>query len=426
MSTPTYWGTSARSPFRLSTWASWPWVGSRPCIGDYPYWIGKGEPERASRIAAVCEGWVLAIACLVAALYSCLAVGSLLLGESSAAAAWATQSVVASLSFYMTYLACTYRSANEFVTWSKIGAVTSVVSFLLLPLVALLGFWGLCIRAAVPASINGALLHRSRPVRIAPQWNLRELWRLIKFGLAMDISGFLATSCLTATMASLVASAYGLAVLGLFTFARLGETVVTQFAAALVSVFIPRIHQQMGMTDSLRHCALYSLRPTLAASLRDGAAPPRRHHPLRTAYSDFDAEVHRVRSDSQGLPVGGDLPRIVHSDLRTDSGETYRGSSDRQYRMFRRIPCGGGSSGVAAVASPVCGRRVSLRQVGRRARVFRRTLDETAVRGGARCGSRSHTAGPGATRRNLRCRARRKRLGAVRAMIPARRRASPC
>jgi hypothetical protein len=231
---------------------------------EYPYWIGKGDTERANRSVAVAEGWVLLICCGIGLLYSCLTLGSLFVGNFRAAAAWATQLAMASFSIYTLYLGTTYRSTNEFVTWSKYGAVTSVVSFLLLPLVALLGFWGLCIRGAVPATLNGLLLHRSRPVRIAPQWDFRELWRMIKFGLTMDLSGFLATSCLTGTMFSLVAANYGLPMLGLFTFAILAETVVFQCTNSIVLVFVPRINQQMGRTESLRHCARYSIMPMFA------------------------------------------------------------------------------------------------------------------------------------------------------------------
>ena len=123
---------------------------------DYPYWIGKGDPERANRIVAVAEAWVLLVCGSVGVLYSCLTLASLFVGNFMAATAWATQLVMASLSFYSLYLGATYRSAHEFVTWAKIGAVSSIVAFAMLPLVAWLGFWGLCIRGAAPAALSGA------------------------------------------------------------------------------------------------------------------------------------------------------------------------------------------------------------------------------------------------------------------------------
>ncbi|MGA2796330.1 MAG: hypothetical protein ABSE63_02000 [Thermoguttaceae bacterium] len=232
---------------------------------EYPYWIGKGDPERANRVVAIAEGWVVLVCGCIGAIFLCLVLVSLFLGDFKAAAAWTTQLALASLSIYTLYLGCTYRSSHEFVTWSKLNAVSSVVSFLLLPLVALLGFWGLCIRGAVPPTLNGMLLHRSRPVRIAPQWDFREFWRMVKFGLYMDLSGFLVTACLVATMASLVAANYGLAVLGLFTFARLAESVVFQATNSIAMVFIPRINQQMGTTESIRHCVRYAVKPMLAS-----------------------------------------------------------------------------------------------------------------------------------------------------------------
>ena len=120
----------------------------------------------------------------------------------------------------------------------------------MLPLVALFGFWGLCLRGAIPTVLGGVLLHRSRPVRIAPAWDFREFWRLLKFGFAMDVTAVLATACITATMTSIVAAKYGLAVLGLFTFAKVGESVVSQFSNSIAQVFVPRINQQMGITTT--------------------------------------------------------------------------------------------------------------------------------------------------------------------------------
>jgi O-antigen/teichoic acid export membrane protein len=232
---------------------------------EYPYWIGKGDPERAKRVVAISEGWVLLVCCGMGLLYLCLILGSLFVGNFRAAAAWATQLIISTLSLYTLFLNCTYRSTNEFVTLSKRCSVTSVVSFLMLPLVALLGFWGLCLRGAVPTILNGVLLHQSRPIHIAPQWDFREFWRMVKFGLAMDISGFMVAVCMPATMASLVFANYGLAVLGLFTFARIAETVVVQFTNSIAFVFIPRINQKMGATESLRHCVRYSVKPMLAS-----------------------------------------------------------------------------------------------------------------------------------------------------------------
>jgi O-antigen/teichoic acid export membrane protein len=233
---------------------------------DYPYWMGKGDPQRAKRAVAVAESWVLLISCLVGALFLCLTVISLLLGNLMAAAAWASQMLIATSSFYTLYLNATYRTANEFVTWSKISAVSSVMSFLMLPVVAWLGFWGLCLRGTAPVAVGGYLLHRLRPVRVFPEWNFREFLGMLKFGLAIDLAGYLATSGTRATMGLLVATAFGDFTWGLFVFALNGELVVTQFSNAIAQVFMPRISQQMGITGDLRHCARYSLKPTLAGT----------------------------------------------------------------------------------------------------------------------------------------------------------------
>lgn len=232
---------------------------------EYPYWLGKGNPARAAEVASVVQGWNLMMCALTSLLYAALAVGCLVGGHWKAAAGWGTYTLLMGSSYYLLYLGCTYRSTSEFVTYSKISTGVALLSFLLLPVVAIWGFWGLCIRSAVPAAVNTMSLHRWRPVHVAPRLAWRPMWHLVKFGLPVDMAGFMANSCTIATMNAMIAGSqrYGIAVLGLFAFGRMGEGAVQQLALSITQVFIPRINHQMGATDNLRHCLVYSLKPTL-------------------------------------------------------------------------------------------------------------------------------------------------------------------
>jgi O-antigen/teichoic acid export membrane protein len=138
----------------------------------------------------------------------------------------------------------------------------SMVSMLIF--VAIWEYWGLCLKVAVPTLLAVLLLHIARPLKVAPLLNFRELWTMVRFGLPMDLSGFLATSVMTSTLLALVAWRWGVATLGLFAFAGLAESLMHQLSAAFSQVFIPRIAYRLGQHDDLRSCAHYAARPALA------------------------------------------------------------------------------------------------------------------------------------------------------------------
>lgn len=243
----------------LGTYLSFLHLGSLTALGrEYPYWLGKGSPQRAWDAASVVQGWMLFAGAMVVLGYLALIVRSLFMSDPRAVAAWGSQMIFLSLSFYVLYLGCTYRSTNDFVKLSKNTVITSAVSFACLPLVAFFHFWGLCLRVTIPSLVNASLLHRNRPLRVAPRLAARPLWDMVKFGLPVDLSIFLGSACVSATMGWLVYRAYGEVVLGLFTFARTAESAVQQFAISLVQVFIPRINHRMGLNEDLRDCTIYA------------------------------------------------------------------------------------------------------------------------------------------------------------------------
>lgn len=239
---------------------------------EYPYWAGKGDLERARHTAAVTQGWILVVCSGVFLLYLVLTLVSLFSGYYPAAACWAVQLLTSSVSFYLLYLGCTYRSTQEFTNWAKIGAFGSVLNFVLLPLVRFFGLWGLCIRSAIPALVSTVLLHRNRPVHIRPLWRPREFWELVKFGLPMDLAGYLATSGMMAVSNTLIRGYWDAKTLGLVMFARTAESAVHQMSCTVSNVFIPRLNAQMGKTEDLRQCARYAMKPVLAGLLMMGAA----------------------------------------------------------------------------------------------------------------------------------------------------------
>jgi hypothetical protein len=233
---------------------------------EYPYWLGKGDIGRAHLAASLVQGWVLLVSAFIAVLYGVIVLVSLALGDYRAAGGWGTQLLVMSLFFYNLYLGCTYRSNSDFVSLSKTSVLGALASFACLPFVAFFGFWGLCVRGSVTSVATVALLHRCRPLHIAPRLAWRPMWDLVKFGLPVDLAGFLANSCTYATMSAVLASVYGVEVLGLFAFARVAESGIQQFTVSMTQVFIPKINLRMGATGDFSDCAVFSTKLTLVGT----------------------------------------------------------------------------------------------------------------------------------------------------------------
>jgi O-antigen/teichoic acid export membrane protein len=90
---------------------------------------------------------------------------------------------------------------------------------------------------------------------------------LVRFGLPMDMVGFLATSGVLASMSALMVAAHGKETLGLVSFALIAEGVISQLSVSVTQIFIPRISAQMGATGDLRACARYALKPAWSGTL---------------------------------------------------------------------------------------------------------------------------------------------------------------
>ena len=111
-------------------------------------------------------------------------------GEWQLAAGWFTNAVLAVLLFYNTnYLQMTYRTGHDFARLAMSSVIENTVALALVSLVALLNFYGLCLRALLTAFVSVSFLYYWRPVRVGPRWNWRHLKHLLVIGAPIFIVG---------------------------------------------------------------------------------------------------------------------------------------------------------------------------------------------------------------------------------------------
>jgi O-antigen/teichoic acid export membrane protein len=232
---------------------------------QYPYYIGKGDREKALEYASVALGWNNAMCLLHVVVFSVPCLWALGHGDWMASLGWGTQVVVAPTAFYMSYLGSTYRNSSEFVDWSKGSVIVSAVSLILLPLVMVWQFFGVCARNGVPNAVSAVYLHFKRPLRIRGRFDITVLKKMMMFGAPLMIFGYMSTSLWDALTRTYILKMMDEKALGVYAFAGAVCIALRTVATSISQVFHPRIAMLYGSSGkSIDRTFKYSLKCSLA------------------------------------------------------------------------------------------------------------------------------------------------------------------
>jgi hypothetical protein len=234
-----------------------------------PLHLGQGRGDLAEEEAAAAAAWNLLLSVVVSIGFLVAAALALVLGDYRGALGWTVQAIAAWAVFYGGYLGTTYRTLDHFVGLSRIQALQSVLSFLLVFTLPTLGFFGLCIRAAVPSVAGTLLLHRVRPLRVEPLRARKPLLALIRIGLPFCFWGTLYTSLWVAAESTLLLALGGAKGLGLFAVAVVLREGICILPQAINQVLTPRILERYGRDGKLSSASAlaYKLVPPLVLGM---------------------------------------------------------------------------------------------------------------------------------------------------------------
>ena len=230
---------------------------------ELPYFVGKGDRKRVMELAAAAQAWALAVGGLVGVSLLGVAVWQLLRGDLWMAAGWATNALMAVSLFYNTYyLQMTYRTAHDFARLAMAGVVENAVALVAVVLVAVLSFYGLCLRALLAAAVSAAILFYWRPVHVGPAWNFRQLVHLLLIGFPIFFVGPM-LALWTVLDSTLVLKFAGPKGLGLYALAVMAGTTLEMLPMAVSQVIYPRMAERFGRTGKLGELVRMSLKPTV-------------------------------------------------------------------------------------------------------------------------------------------------------------------
>lgn len=232
---------------------------------ELPFYMGKGDVERAHSLASAAQAWALAVGAVVFAGLTGVAIWQLAQGELWQAAGWFTNAILALFTFFGTgYLQMTFRSASDFVRLARINVAEGAVALLGLALVPFLGFYGLCLRVVLAGAASTAMLYRWRPVRVGPHWDWAQLKHLLVIGAPIFGVGQVYGLWTGVINSTLVLSLTDTHRMGLYAMVLLAITALEVVPAAVAQVLYPRMAQEYGAGRSRRHLVRIAIGPMAA------------------------------------------------------------------------------------------------------------------------------------------------------------------
>jgi O-antigen/teichoic acid export membrane protein len=206
-----------------------------------PFYIGRDRPDHVEKFASAAGAWNLFVTCVVASGFLLCALWGLLQGNHADAVGWLSQSLTCVGIFYGGYLGATYRTLNNFVVLARIQLIQATIAFCLVFTVALWGFYGLCLRVAIPAILGVWLYHRARPLHIPLRFDLSAFKEVVKIGMPLCLWGTLYTSLWLAAEYSLMLHYGGVKGVGLFAVAVIMRESLSILPQSVHQVFMPLV-----------------------------------------------------------------------------------------------------------------------------------------------------------------------------------------
>lgn len=216
-----------------------------------PLYIGKERRDLVEAAASSAGAWNAVVSLVISAAFILLAGRSVALGDLHGALGWAAQGVLTWGVLYGGFLGATYRTVDHFVALSRIQTLQSILSFAFVFTLPVLGFYGLCLRSAIPSFVGTWLFHRARPIKVPLELNRKPFLDIVRVGLPFCFWGSLYTSLWMALENTLVLALGGAKGLGLFAVAVVLREGICIIPQAVHQVLTPRIIQAYGRDGRL-------------------------------------------------------------------------------------------------------------------------------------------------------------------------------
>ena len=228
---------------------------------ELPYYIGTGDRKRAYELASAAQAWVLTVSLVATVLLLLVSGWCLARGEMWLAAAWATDAILAFLTLYgASYLQVTYRTGHDFARLALANVIQNVAGLVLVVLVVLWGFYGICLRTLLSTALGFAVLYYWRPFHVGARWNVEQLKHLLVIGMPIFGVGILYAWWPTLNL-TLVAWFTDAKSVGLYYYVILAGGTLEMLPNAVSQIIYPRMAEHYGRTGRHRDLVRMAKKP---------------------------------------------------------------------------------------------------------------------------------------------------------------------
>lgn len=232
-----------------------------------PFYTGKDKPEQVERIASASGAWNVFITIIVSSGFLVCELWALWNNNYEDAIGWLTQLLACAGVFYGGYLGATYRTLNNFVVLSGIQLIQAAISFCLVFTVVIWGFYGLCLRFALPVVLGIWLSHRFRPLRMPLHFKIAAFKDVVKIGIPLCFWGTLYNATWQAVEFSLILKFGGAKAVGLFSVAIMMRDSVSILPHSIHLVLMPRMVELFARKGGVKEATKRTLLGTAALTL---------------------------------------------------------------------------------------------------------------------------------------------------------------
>lgn len=234
---------------------------------ELPYFLGKGDQERAHKLTSVTQYWITIIGGLSFSILFSVGLYKLFIGKYDLAFGWMAYAVSVFFMFYCDrYLMATFRTNKEFNKLAYIDVLQSVSNIGAVVFVKFFGFFGLCLRLLSMTGTNAFFLWKWRPIRVKSYWDFNEFKHLFKIGFPNLIVGQ-SNVIWGAINSTLLLAWLGNTSLGLYSLAILTSSTLMIVPQSLSQILFPRLSEMIGKGNDLKQLFKFILKPAIFVTL---------------------------------------------------------------------------------------------------------------------------------------------------------------
>jgi O-antigen/teichoic acid export membrane protein len=234
---------------------------------EIPLQMGRGNQTAAEQAASACLAWIMVVSAGCVALFLGWAIHFACYSQWMQFWGCLSYTPAILVTLYGGYLGMTFRTGQQFVTLSKTSVIQALAGILVLPLLPVMGYYGICLRASVISLTNLFLLHRWRPLKVRPRQDWPVFWRVIRVGLPLSGIGYVYTSLWISVEGTIVLTWFGTQALGLYAVSVFIRTVVSQLVLNVSQVLNVKMCEHYGRSSSAEHTMRRIVMPVVLMSL---------------------------------------------------------------------------------------------------------------------------------------------------------------